>query len=117
MSSDYSPTKNTADTAAKDSDPDKPCGCDGLKQSVADGLYRAATALDQTVSEHGDKSALADVEQHAVQWLHQSADYIRQFNYEHEEANLRKHINHNPGRSMAIAGAAGLVIGMLLRKI
>lgn len=117
MNSDYSPTKNIEDTAPKDSSPGKPCCCEGLKQSVADSLCQAATALEQTASEHGGDSGLAEVEQHAARWLHQSANYVRQFSYEHEEANLRKHISHNPGRSMAIAGAAGLVLGILLRKI
>ncbi|MBD1400579.1 hypothetical protein [Pelovirga terrestris] len=117
MSSDYSATKDTEDTAPKDSCPDKPCGCEGLKQSVADSLCQAATALEQTASTHDGGSGLAEVEQHAARWLHHSADYVRQFSYEHEEANLRKHISHNPGRSMVIAGAAGLVLGILLRKI
>lgn len=95
----------------------KSCCCEDLKQSVATRLQRAADALEKTAAEHGENSDLADVEKHAAQWLNKSSDYIRQFDYEREQANARNHIARNPGRSLMIAGAAGLVLGVLLRKI
>ena len=116
MNSDYYSADKSAGTAQKDPDPDKPCCCEELKQSVADRLCRAASTLEKTAADHEKNSDLADVEQHLAQWLNQSAEYIRQFDYAREKTNVSSHIADNPGRSLMIAGAAGLVLGILLRK-
>ncbi len=117
MNSDYYSAEKSAGMAQEDPAPGKLCCCEELKQSVADKLCRAASTLEKTAAEHEKNSDLADVEKHAAQWLNKSSDYIRQFDYEREQANARNHIARNPGRSLMIAGAAGLVLGVLLRKI
>jgi ElaB/YqjD/DUF883 family membrane-anchored ribosome-binding protein len=48
--------------------------------------------------------------------LNQSAEYVREFDYKREQTNVRNHIARNPGRSLVIAGAIGLTLGILLRK-
>lgn len=110
------PADKTTGSETENPHSSKPCCCEELKQSVADKLRQAADALAKTATEHGENSDLADFEKQAAQWLNQSSDYIRQFDYEREQANVRNHIARNPGRSLAIAGAAGLLIGMLTRK-
>lgn len=116
MNNDYYATDKAAAQTPQQSNPGKPCGCEELKQSLAARLNRAAAALDKTAAEHGENSNLTEIEQQAAQWLNQSADYVRQFDYEREQANVRNHIIDNPGRSLAIAGATGLVLGILLRR-
>lgn len=116
MNSDYSSSDKAAGTETEHSNLGKPCCCEDVKNSIVDRLRRAAAALDKTATEQGENSGVAEFEQHAAQWLNQSAEYIRQFDYEREEANVRKHIAQNPGRSLMIAGAVGLVLGILLRK-
>lgn len=116
MSSDYSSAEVAAGAETEHANPDKPCCCEELKQSVADRLQRAAKTLNRTAAEQKENSDLADFEKHAAQWLNQSAEYIREFDYEREQANVRTHITRNPGRSIAIAGAVGLILGVLLRK-
>lgn len=116
MNSDYSSTTNAAGTQTDQTKADNSCSCDELKQTVADKFRRAAAALDKAAIKQDENSDLGDFEQHVAQWLSQSADYIQQFDYEREQANVREHIVRNPGRSVAIAGAAGLVLGILLRR-
>jgi ElaB/YqjD/DUF883 family membrane-anchored ribosome-binding protein len=48
--------------------------------------------------------------------LDQSAEYVRQFNFEHADAKIREYVRQSPGRSLLLAGAAGMMIGAILRR-
>ncbi|MBP1624697.1 MAG: uncharacterized protein H6Q07_2717, partial [Acidobacteria bacterium] len=61
-------------------------------------------------------SALGPYGQQASEWLHQSAGYIRNFDIERADRNLRNQIRSHPGRSMLIGLAAGLLVGMMVRR-
>jgi ElaB/YqjD/DUF883 family membrane-anchored ribosome-binding protein len=48
--------------------------------------------------------------------LDQSAEYVRQFDYEQTDARVREYVRQSPGSSLVIAGAVGLIIGVILRR-
>jgi ElaB/YqjD/DUF883 family membrane-anchored ribosome-binding protein len=96
--------------------PDK-SNCGGeVRQSIADTLQQAAESLGKAASGHQQQSGLAGLEKHVAEWLDQSATYVRQFDYEREQARAREHVTRHPGRSLLIAGAVGLALGALLRR-
>lgn len=84
----------------------------GVKESLAEKLDWAAGALGGT--EEG--GALGPYSQQASEWLHHSADYIRNFDIKRADMQLREQIRNNPGRSMLIGLAAGFLVGLLIRR-
>lgn len=83
-----------------------------LKQSIAGKIERVAGSLER--SEEG--SPLGPYSQQASEWLHQSADYVRNFDVERADMHLRNQIRTYPGRSMLIGLAAGMLIGFWIRR-
>src|SRR5919106_4488119 len=89
---------------------------DSIQEVVADKLHSAASALQEQAGRRGeDNSALAGYGQQAANWLDQAADYIRKTDPQQVKADLENQVRHYPGRSLLIAGAAGLVLGALFR--
>jgi ElaB/YqjD/DUF883 family membrane-anchored ribosome-binding protein len=88
---------------------------ESVKQGVADRLHDAAGALrNRTGSE--DDSGLGRYGHQASDMLDRSAEYVRQFDYARANAQVRNYVRQNPGRSLLMAGAAGLIIGVLARR-
>ncbi|MFO7577534.1 MAG: hypothetical protein R6W66_07385 [Pelovirga sp.] len=113
MNRDYDSTDKAARTGTDPSNPGTFCFCKEAKQSVANRLRRAAAALDKTAAAHEESPGLADFEKHAARWLYQSSDYMNQFDCGREVSRVRDRIARSPGRSLVIAGAVGLVLGLL----
>jgi ElaB/YqjD/DUF883 family membrane-anchored ribosome-binding protein len=84
-----------------------------IKTTVADKLKSAAQAL-------GEKSRQdTSVSQYAGQasgWLNNAADYVREIEPDQVKADIQRQVRSNPGRSLLIAGVAGLVLGTLFRR-
>jgi ElaB/YqjD/DUF883 family membrane-anchored ribosome-binding protein len=59
---------------------------------------------------------MAQYGKQASEWLNQSAEYVRQFDYERADARFREYVGQSPGRSLLIAGGVGLIIGAILRR-
>lgn len=116
MGSEHAETKKSAGTRAAPPAPETSCGCAEVRQSIADKLRQAAESLGKTAAEHEDQSSIGQLEKHAAGWLDQSADYVRDFNYEREQARVREQVAQHPGRSLLIAGAVGLALGILFRR-
>jgi ElaB/YqjD/DUF883 family membrane-anchored ribosome-binding protein len=45
-----------------------------------------------------------------------SAEYVRKFDYKKADEKIREYVKQSPGRSLLIAGAAGLILGAVLRR-
>lgn len=84
-----------------------------LKENLADKLDRAAGSLGRQTEEG---SVLGPYGRQASEWLHQSAAYVRNFDIERADTQLRNQIRTYPGRSMLIGMAAGVLLGLLLRR-
>lgn len=92
-------------------------GFDTSKTTVADKLHQAADTIQQKVdaSENAD-SNLTKYGQKASSILNTSADYIENFEPNQITTGVQKHVKDNPGRSLLIAGAVGLLLGFLFKN-
>jgi ElaB/YqjD/DUF883 family membrane-anchored ribosome-binding protein len=91
-------------------------GFENVKNLIADKLHNVAEALGATAADQDAQSGIAQYGKQACEWLDQSAEYVRQFDYEQADARVREYVRQSPGRSLLIAGAVGLIIGAILRR-
>ena len=84
-----------------------------VKQSIAERLERAACSL-KGQPEQG--SALGPYSRQASEWLHQSAEYVKDFDLQRADMQLRNQIRTYPGRSVLIGLGAGMLVGMWIRR-
>lgn len=89
---------------------------ENAKNIIADKLHHVAAAIDEKAAEQGPLCDMAKYGKQASAWLDQSAEYVRQFNYEHADAKIREYVRQSPGRSVVMAGAVGIIIGVILRR-
>jgi len=89
---------------------------ENAKNIIADKLHHVAAAIDEKAAEQGPLCDMAQYGKQASAWLDQSAEYVRQFNYEHADAKIREYVRQSPGRSVVMAGAIGIIIGAILRR-
>jgi ElaB/YqjD/DUF883 family membrane-anchored ribosome-binding protein len=94
----------------------KSMGFENVKNKIADKLHSVAGGLGQKAADQDGKSGIAQYGKRASEWLDQSADYVRQFDYKQADASIREYVRQSPGRSLLIAGAVGLIIGAILRR-
>jgi ElaB/YqjD/DUF883 family membrane-anchored ribosome-binding protein len=111
-----STTDKTAETAAESQNPDKSTGYESAKNIIADQLHNVAEALSEKATDQDAQSGISQYGKQASRWLDQSAEYVRQFNYEQADAKIREYVSQSPGRSLLIAGAVGMIIGAILRR-
>jgi ElaB/YqjD/DUF883 family membrane-anchored ribosome-binding protein len=91
-------------------------GFENVKNIIADKIHYVAGALSEKAADQDAQSGIAQCGKQASGWLDQSAEYVRQFDYEQAEARVREYVRQSPGRSLVIAGAVGLIIGAILRR-
>ena len=108
-SEDFTSIQNTPQTPAGNSG----SKFDNVKTTVADKLAEAAEALRQKT---GQNSARAGYANQASDWLDDAATYVRDIDPAEIKSNIQQQVHSNPGRSLLIAGAAGLALGILLRR-
>src|ERR1051325_6361317 len=86
---------------------------DNIKTTVADKLKSAAQALNQR---SGQDSSVSQYAGRAAAYLNNAANYVRDIEPQQVKADIQKQVRSNPGRSLLIAGVAGLVLGTLFRR-
>jgi ElaB/YqjD/DUF883 family membrane-anchored ribosome-binding protein len=106
----------TGETTAESQGSDKSTGFENVKNIIADKLHNAAEALGEKTADQDAQSGIAQYGKRASEYLDQSAEYVRQFDYEQVDARVREYVRQSPGRSILIAGGVGLIIGALLRR-
>jgi len=106
----------TGETAAEFQGSGKPTGFQNVKNIVADKLHNVAEALGEKAADQDAQSGIAHYQKQASEYLGQSAEYVRQFDYEQADARVREYVRQSPGRSLLLAGAVGLIIGAILRR-
>lgn len=84
-----------------------------VKASIAEKIEQVACSLGRQTEEG---SVLGPYSQQASAWLHQSAAYVRDFDVKQADADLRKQISNNPGKSVLIGVGAGLMLGLMIRR-
>ncbi|HET9529751.1 MAG TPA: hypothetical protein VFQ92_05325 [Blastocatellia bacterium] len=90
---------------------------DNVKSTVADKLHSAASTLRQKIdrAENPD-NVLGGYGNQASEWLDSSASYVRDMDPQKIKTDIQDQVRRNPGRSLLIAGAAGLILGAILRR-
>ena len=83
---------------------------------LAEKLDRIAETIHQKTARSDEQSEIASYGKEASHVLHQSADYIREFDYEKADADVRGYIQEQPGKSILIAGGVGLLLGIFFRR-
>ena len=87
-----------------------------LKQTVSKQLSTAADALYQKTSHTDRQTELSKFGEQAAGWLERSAEYVKDLEPQRVKADLETQVRRNPGRSLLIAGVAGLLLGKLMRR-
>ncbi|MEK6299255.1 MAG: DUF883 C-terminal domain-containing protein [Acidobacteriota bacterium] len=88
---------------------------DTIKDTVADKLHAVAGAIQQKAGQN-QENAVAGYAGQAAGWLDDAAEYVRDVDQQKVKADLQKQVRNNPGRSLLVAGAAGLLLGFLFRR-
>ena len=89
---------------------------DQIKTNVADQLQTMAQMLHKKVGSSDQPNDLTNLGQRAADWLDRSADYVSEMQPQRLRTDVENHVRRNPGRSLLIAGAAGLVLASWLRR-
>jgi ElaB/YqjD/DUF883 family membrane-anchored ribosome-binding protein len=87
-----------------------------LKNIIADKIHDVAKSMGEKTADSDAPSGMAQYGSHASEWLDQSAECVRQFDYEKANARVREYVERSPGLSLLIAGGVGLFIGAILRR-
>lgn len=87
-----------------------------FRSTVARQLSSAAEALHQQTARADRPTELSKFGEQAAGWLERSATYVNEMEPQQLKADLETKVRRNPGRSLLIAGLAGLVLGKLLRR-
>ena len=115
MEKNKSAVDKTEETAETFQDSGQSTGFENVKKIIADKLHHIAEALSEKAGDLDAQSGMCQ-ENPASVWLDQSAEYVRQFDYERANLRVREYIGLNPGRCLLMAGGAGLIIGAMLRR-
>ena len=107
---------NTGEVVAGSQNPEKSTGFENVKNVMADTLHSVAEGLGEKAADQDAQSGIAHYGKQASEWLDQSAESVRQFDYDQVDARVREYVRQSPGRSLLIAGAVGLIIGAILRR-
>ncbi|HZS04182.1 MAG TPA: DUF883 C-terminal domain-containing protein [Blastocatellia bacterium] len=89
---------------------------DQIKSTVADKLHAAAQTIHQKTAGSARPSEFSDFGHRAADWLERSADYVSDLEPQRLKTDLENQVRRNPGRSLLIAGAVGLVLGRVIRR-
>jgi ElaB/YqjD/DUF883 family membrane-anchored ribosome-binding protein len=104
------------ETAAGLEASDKSSCCGNVKTIIADKLHNFAEALGHKAADRDAESGVGKYGKQASEWLDQSAEYVRQFDYKQVDVKVRNYVREKPGRSLLISGVVGLIIGAMYRR-
>jgi ElaB/YqjD/DUF883 family membrane-anchored ribosome-binding protein len=111
---DTDPLTGEKTTGLEPQDRTKKSTLDTVKNTVAEKLHSAAGALKQRAGQQqGAMSGYADK---ASTWLDDAAGYVRQVDPQQLKTDVQEKVRRNPGRALLVAGAAGLLLGVLFRR-
>jgi len=116
MEMTYWEGNKTSETLTDSQYPDSSGGFENFKTVIADKIHKVAEVLGDKARDQKAQSGMAQYGKKASEWLDQSAEYVRQFDYEQADAGVREYVRQKPGRSLLIAGGIGLMIGAMLRR-
>jgi len=108
--------EKTGDTAAEFQGPGRSMGLKNAKNTIADTMHKVAEAFAGKAANQDATTGIAQYGKQASEWLGKSAEYVRHFDYKQADTKAREYVTRNPGRSLLIAGVAGLIFGAIWRR-
>jgi len=87
-----------------------------VRAIVSDVLRSGANAIVENGQGENEWSPVTIGGQQASDWLARSADYVEHLDWDQLTSKTRRVIRTHPGVSLLMAGAAGLIIGTLIRR-
>jgi ElaB/YqjD/DUF883 family membrane-anchored ribosome-binding protein len=106
------PDGSISSTGSSSTDPST---FDDVRQRVADKIHEAAETI-QSKANQNQQSTMANYANTAAGWLDETSIYIRNADSQKIKSDIQTQVRRNPGRSLLIAGAAGLLLGVLIRR-
>ena len=88
----------------------------GSKSGSPTNCARAAETLFGKTEDNQTPHEAANLGSQAGDWLHNSADYIEQMEPKKIKADITEQVRRNPGKSLLVAGAVGLILGAIFRR-
>lgn len=86
-----------------------------LKDTVAGKLHDVAGVIQERAGQN-QNTALSAYAGQAATWLDDAAEYVREADSQRVKSDVQNQVRRNPGRSLLVAGAAGLLLGFLIRR-
>lgn len=93
-----------------------PCKLDKIRDVIADTLHTTAVKLDEKAFAPDAQPGMARYAKKASDWLENSSERVREYDCAKTDIKIRDYVSQYPGRSLLMAGAAGLFVGILLRR-
>jgi hypothetical protein len=87
-----------------------------IKARIAGKLRQAAGTLQGKAEGNQIPREAATFGAHASGWLHNTADYIEEMEPEKIKDDITEQVRRNPGKSLLVAGAVGLILGAIFRR-
>jgi ElaB/YqjD/DUF883 family membrane-anchored ribosome-binding protein len=87
-----------------------------IKAQIADKFRHAAETLRGKAEGNQMPHEAANFGSHASAWLHNSADYIEGMAPKKIKDDITEQVRRNPGKSLLVAAAAGLILGAIFRR-
>jgi ElaB/YqjD/DUF883 family membrane-anchored ribosome-binding protein len=91
-------------------------GFDRIKARIADNLRRAAGTLYGNAEDNQTQPNATNFGSQASAWLHNSADYIERMGPKKMKDDITEQVRRNPGKSLLVAGAVGLILGAIFQR-
>jgi ElaB/YqjD/DUF883 family membrane-anchored ribosome-binding protein len=96
---------------------DRSTGFDQIKTSVSSRLNEFAETLQSKAQNAlGNNRELANYSSQAADWVKRSAQYVDDFDPQQVKKDISEQVRRNPGKTLLIATAAGLLLGSLFRR-
>lgn len=89
---------------------------DRLKVRIAGKLRQAAETLYRKTEDIQTSRGAPNLGPQASAWLHNSADYIEQMEPKKIKEDITEQVRRNPGKSLLVASAVGLILGAIFHR-
>jgi ElaB/YqjD/DUF883 family membrane-anchored ribosome-binding protein len=90
-------------------------GLESFKETVAGKLHVAAGAIQDRANQN-PRHPMSSYASQAAGFLEGAADYVQRVDPQQVKSDIRNQVRQNPGKSLLIAGAVGLLFGVLVRR-
>lgn len=87
-----------------------------IRDAIAETLRNTSASLDEKATSPDAQPTVARYARKAADWLDRSADCVSEYDCRGTDLKIRDYVGRNPGRSLLMAAAAGLTIGIVLRR-